>query len=176
MIEGARTPVIRSVASRVALVPPVGFWANKMESEEQMSIGIEEIREARQQWIDAVRARDVERVVALYDPERGRLLGTLDTAATTDRNSPARIREYFEHFLANDAIEPRFPTEIPAGTVTALGDDHAAYSGYYEFLLEKDGEKRVAHAKFTYIYGRGRDGLFIVTHNSGLTPEGIETI
>ena len=42
---------------------------------------------------------EVERTVALYDPEVGRLLGTVDEASTVRRTSIPLIKDYFNAFL-----------------------------------------------------------------------------
>lgn len=132
------------------------------------------VKQARDAWITAVEARDIDAVVALYDPDGGRLLGTLDDAQTPPRSNHARIRDYFEMFLANDAVEARFPAQVFEKDVQRMGPDHIAYHGYYSFRLEKDGQARIAHAKFTYLYRRTEDDrLLILAHNSGLTPHGI---
>jgi hypothetical protein len=139
-------------------------------------ISLGEVRRARQQWIEAVEARDVEAVMALYDASEGVLQGTMDTKATGRREGADRIRDYFEHFLANDRVVVGFPEKIKGEDLVALGPGRVAYYGFYEFTLEKDGQRKVAHAKFTFIYERGENGLVIKLHNSGLTPEGIEEL
>lgn len=133
-----------------------------------------EAQTARDAWKAAVEALDVGRTVSLYDPERGWLLGTLDTGDTTPRQSPARIRDYFESFLDKDGLRATFHDPVADENLQQLGPGHAAHSGYYEFALTKDGQTVVARATYTYVYRRAADGrLLILTHNSGLTPEGI---
>ena len=134
----------------------------------------QEAQAARDAWKDAVESLDIERTVSLYDPERGRLLGTMDTGETTPRRSPERIRDYFESFLDKDALRATFRHPVTEANLQQLGPGHAAHSGYYEFALSKGGRTQVARATYTYVYGRAADGrLLILTHNSGLTPEGI---
>merc|ERR1711907_367407 len=56
-----------------------------------------------------------------------------------------------------------------------IDDKTAVYSGYYTFeLTPKGGRTKIANAKFTYIIHRTpEDGVQLVLHNSGLTPEGV---
>lgn len=126
---------------------------------------------ARKEWINKVEARDVEAVVGLY-AENGILLGTMDTAKP--RIGHEAIKDYFDHFLANDKVTANFPEKITDKDIRQLGLGFVMYSGYYDFILEKNSKVKIAHAKFTYIYKIQKNGeLLIVHHNSGLTPEGI---
>ena len=67
----------------------------------------------------------------MYDPEMGRLLGTVDEAGSPRRDTIPKIREYFEGFLGgNQAVKPMFP-KFDKEDVFFLGEDTAVYSGYY---------------------------------------------
>lgn len=133
-----------------------------------------EVEAAVEQWVASVRRLDVAATVAQYDPECGRLLGTLDTTDEGARTTRAAIRAYFEMFLAKDSVEPHFPAFDPAD-VTLLGEGFASYSGYYQFKIQKGEALTTANAKFTYIFRKTPAGVKIVTHNSGITPQGIVT-
>ena len=60
-------------------------------------------------WVDAVSSLSVESVVALYHETEGTLLGTVDVDDNAVRCGKERVKEYFTHFLAKDAVEPNFP-------------------------------------------------------------------
>ena len=60
-------------------------------------------------WVDAVASLSVESVVALYHEKEGTLLGTVDVDENAVRCGKERVKEYFTHFLAKDAVEPCFP-------------------------------------------------------------------
>jgi hypothetical protein len=129
----------------------------------------EKVARYQQQWIEAVTSMKPDKVVPLYDQEKGTLLGTVDTNETGVRVGAHAILEYFKHFLDRDDVTPHFPpvkeqaVQDYDGTISA--------SGYYTFnLTGHDGSQNVANAKFTYIYDQ--EGK-ILLHNSGLTPEGI---
>jgi len=124
-------------------------------------------------WAEAIRSRDIERVINLYHPATSQLLGTVDESHIGSRIGRDRIRHYFEHFLANDVVEPK----ILNREVIVLSDNIVVVNGYYDFRLVKAGVEKIAHAKFTFIFQRNSEGqLEIVTHNSGLTPQGIEIV
>jgi len=141
----------------------------------KMAVSVKEVEEARDSWIAAVKAGSVDDTVALYDPDIGKLLGTVDTPVENVRTGKDKIREYFVGFLQTnyDTVVPNFPATIAEGDIQQLGPGTVAYSGYYTFDLFKDSAGKVANAKFTYIYRRGSDGkLKILLHNSGFTPAG----
>ena len=174
-------------------------------------VTVQEVEAARDAWIAAVKKGSVDETVGCYDPDAGKLLGTVDLDGErrlpppppkldTDQNiltTPSlsfyrstcvrarvrpgvrtgkdKIREYFVGFLETnyDTVVPNFPATIAEGDIQQLGDGTVAYSGYYTFDLGKGSTKKVANAKFTYIYRRGADGkLKILLHNSGFTPAG----
>ena len=109
----------------------------------------------------------------MYDPEMGRLLGTVDEAESPRRDSIEKIREYFNGFLGgNQAVEPSFP-KFDKNDVFFLSDNTAVYSGYYKFALTKNDVTKDVYAKFSYIVRKTPEyGVKIVTHNSGITPSG----
>ena len=50
-------------------------------------------------WAKNAEARNIDATVGMYDPEMGRLLGTVDEAGSPRRDTIPKIREYFEGFL-----------------------------------------------------------------------------
>ena len=135
-------------------------------------ITTEQVLTARRAWQAAVEALDVEAVTSLYDPECGQLLGTMDTSGTARRQTPQRIRDYFESFLAADAVRVEFHRPVTVEDVIPAGSNYVTYSGYYDFTITEGGIERVLKGTFTFVYRRDENGrLWIVTHNSGLTHE-----
>jgi hypothetical protein len=154
--------------------PPVaGGTTQTLQPDGDMNvITLTDIKSAIVAWVRAATALDVEKMVALYHPEVGRLLGTADDASAPRRSSSALIRDYYLEFLGeNEAVQPVFPAFDPSD-VLFISDDHASYSGYYKFAITKDGETKDVFAKFTFIFRMTDDGVKIVTHNSGITPKG----
>jgi len=137
-------------------------------------ITLEEVQTCMESWAKAAEARDIDATVGMYDPEMGRLLGTVDEAESPRRDSIPVIREYFNGFLGgNSGVKPMFPT-FDKEDVFFLADDTAVYSGYYKFELTKDDVTKEVYAKFSYIVRKTKEyGVKIVTHNSGITPKGV---
>jgi hypothetical protein len=127
------------------------------------------------EWTRNAAARDIDGTTALYDPSGGRLVGTVDEATSIRRNTPEAIREYFVHFLGgHELVTPNLP-KFDADDVIFLAEDVASYSGYYYFVLVKNGQPKKVHAKFTYIFRKTQGAVLIMTHNSGITPTGVVT-
>merc|ERR1719258_612713 len=132
-----------------------------------------EVQTCMETWAKNAEARDIEATVGMYDPEMGRLLGTVDEAESPRRDSIEKIREYFNGFLGgNQAVKPSFP-KFDKDDVFFLSDNTAVYSGYYKFALTKNDVTKDVYAKFSYIVRKTPEyGVKIVTHNSGITPSG----
>ena len=96
-------------------------------------ISVDEVSAARDAWIQAVEARDVHAVVALYDTENVRLLGTVDTEDNKLRNNHHLIEEYFHHFLSNDRLVAKFP-EVTEDNIIQLGPNHVIFSDFFSRL------------------------------------------
>merc|ERR1719331_1931592 len=142
---------------------------------EDKSLSVSDVRGIIQEWIAAAQNRDVDTIVSLYDAKVGRLLGTVDDLSSPRRTSRSLIRDYFNHFLGdNEKVVPIFPKFTP-DDVQFIDDKTAVYSGYYTFELTPiGGNTKIANAKFTFIVHRTpEDGVQLVLHNSGLTPEGV---
>jgi len=137
-------------------------------------LSLKEVETTIQEWVKNAKALDIDATVAMYDPEIGRLLGTVDNADAPRRTSLKLIRDYFNHFLGdNEKVLPFFP-KFDRKDVIFLAEDVASYSGYYKFTLTpKGGQTKDVYAKFTYIMRKTPDGVKIVTHNSGITPAGV---
>jgi hypothetical protein len=166
---------IDRIAAHVTAAPLVGVSASLAPNPVLGGkITLAEVESTIKAWAQAANERDIEKTVAMYDPEIGRLLGTVDEAASPRRTSLALIKDYFSHFLGdNSAVVPHFPA-FDAKDVIFLAEDTVAYSGYYVFTLtSKDGVTKDATAKFTYILRKTPSGVKIVTHMSGLTPTGV---
>ena len=85
---------------------PTARWGHAGGGPAPPPISVAEVTAARDAWIAAVQALDVEATTKLYDTDNVRLLGTVDTEDNKLRNNHGLIKEYFEHFLSNDAVRP----------------------------------------------------------------------
>jgi hypothetical protein len=150
-----------------------GNDAGASQSGEKLTL--KEVETTMGEWIKNAQNLDIDATVAMYDPEIGRLLGTVDLANAPRRTSLKLIRDYFNHFLGdNEVVTPHFP-KFDKKDVIFLADDVVSYSGYYTFTLTPKGgqQTKEVHAKFTYILRKTPNGVKIVTHNSGITPAGV---
>jgi len=140
---------------------------------EDAKITMSDVKTCIETWAKNAAARDIEATVGMYDPEMGRLLGTVDEAESPRRTTIPMIREYFNGFLGgHQAVKPMFP-KFDKDDVFFLSDNTAVYSGYYKFALTKEDVTKEVYAKFSYIVRKTPEhGVKIVTHNSGITPTG----
>ena len=122
----------------------------------------EDVVAATQAWIDAMTSHDIERVVALYDPEAV-LWGT---RSSTLRDTPASVRDYFKILQT-----------VPSSYKVVLGEqririygDIAINTGTYTFSEDREGKPVTRPARFSFVY-RNRDGRWlIIDHHSSAVP------
>src|SRR5262245_65112087 len=85
----------------------------------------EDVAAATQTWIDAMTSHDVERVVALYDPEAV-LWGTRSPSL---RDTPTTVREYFNILKT---VPPSYKAVLGEQRIRIYGDI-AINTGTYTF-------------------------------------------
>ena len=115
-------------------------------------------------WLNAVKSGDPQKVADLYD-ERGVLLGTV---AQNIKQGRSVIKTYFDSFLK----------KRPVGLINSiifqeLGPDHAVADGNYTFELDEGGKRILVPARFTFVVNLGTK--LILTHHSSSTPDGKTT-
>ena len=117
---------------------------------------------ALQTWIDLVSTQDVEGVVGLY-AEDGLLLGTFSDEIRIGKD---KIREYFEFFLAKK------PKALVIESKThAINDNALAVNGFYNFEVDSaNGERELAHARFTFVFQKQGHDFKILSHHSSVMP------
>jgi uncharacterized protein (TIGR02246 family) len=122
----------------------------------------EEVAAATQAWINAMKSRDPERVVALYDPEAV-FWGTVSPVL---RDNPAAVRDYFN---ALRRLPPEFKVLLGEQRIRVFGDI-AINTGTYSSSSVRDGKPTNLSARFSFVY-RNRDGRWlIVDHHSSAVP------
>jgi uncharacterized protein (TIGR02246 family) len=122
----------------------------------------EDVAAATQAWIDAMSSHDLERVVALYDPEAV-LWGT---RSPTLRDNPATVRDYFNILKT---VPPSYKAVMGEQRIRIYGDI-AINTGTYTFSEVRDGKPISRPARFSFVY-RNRDGRWlIVDHHSSAVP------
>ena len=121
----------------------------------------EEVSAATQAWADAVNSKDLDRILALYDPEAV-LWGTV---SPTLRDSAATIREYF----MPGAARPNLKVELGEHRIRVYGNI-AINTGYYTFTDVREGQPVTFPSRFSFTY-RHREGRWlIVDHHSSSVP------
>ena len=120
---------------------------------------------ATQAWIDGMSSHDLERVVALYDPEAV-LWGT---TSPTLRDNPAAVRDYFTLL---QRVPPDYKGILGEQRIRVYGD-FAINTGTYTFIgpaRDAAGKPISRPARFSFVY-RNRGGRWlIVDHHSSAVP------
>ena len=148
---------MRIVFALVSVV--VLFGCQTMQSPESAK---SEIAAATQTWIEGMTRHDIERVVALYDPEAV-LWGT---RSPTLRDNPAAVREYFDILRT---VPPSYKAVLGEQRIRIDGD-MAINTGTYTFSEVRDGTEIVRPARFSVVF-RNRNGRWlIVDHHSSAVP------
>jgi uncharacterized protein (TIGR02246 family) len=107
-------------------------------------------------WNDALKAKDYERVAALYSSQDLSFLPTVSPKFIRDGHS---TKEYFVNFLK----------KLPDGTITQdnvqkYGNDAYLHTGMYTFMTGSDGARQPVEARFSYMW-RKVDGEWKITHH-----------
>jgi uncharacterized protein (TIGR02246 family) len=120
-----------------------------------------DVAAATQAWVDALNSHELERVLALYDPEAV-LWGT---ASPTLRDTPEAIRAYFK------GLPNQLQLRVVLGEQrTRVYGEMAINTGSYTFSNVRDGQPVTRPARFSFTY-RQRDGRWmIVDHHSSDVP------
>lgn len=120
--------------------------------------------EARlQKWVDAVKTRDAETIVRLYDDE-AILLSTFDPKPIT--NQADRLK-YFEKLTKKEGLRVR----IDKAYYEENGDIAIA-NGLYTFQFEEGGKTVSVPARFSFVFENEPDeeGWEIESHHSSVLP------
>ena len=121
-----------------------------------------EIAAVTQEWIEGMTRHDIDRVVALYEPEAV-LWGT---RSPTLRDNPATVREYFNVLRT---VPPSYKAVLGEQRIRIYGDI-AINTGTYTFSEVRDGKEIVRPARFSFVF-RNRSGRWlIIDHHSSAVP------
>ena len=117
---------------------------------------------ALKRWIDLVSVQDMQGVVNLYTND-ALLLGTFSNEIRIGKDE---IEKYFEFFLAKN------PKALVVNSkMHILNEDNFTVNGFYDFEVDSaQGDRNLAHARFTFVFQR-QDGEFkILSHHSSVMP------
>ena len=117
---------------------------------------------ALKKWIDLISIQDKDGVVGLY-AEDSLLLGTFSDEIRVGKE---KIREYFDFFLAKK------PTaSVVESVVHVCNDNSFTVSGFYDFEVDSNnGERELAHARFTFVFQKRGHDFKILSHHSSVIP------
>lgn len=121
-----------------------------------------------QKWVEAVQARDIDRVLALYDEQQSVFWGTF---ADHIRVSRAQAKTYFDRFLSAASLQ----CEVVEAVAHELAPTVVNLIGSYRFTIarEEGADPVASMARFTYTFKLDADSgqWLIVEHHSSLMPE-----
>ena len=123
----------------------------------------DDVARATQAWAEAMTAHDMERVIALYDPEAV-LWGT---RSPTIRADPVKVREYFGILKT---VPPSYKATLGEQHIRIYGD-MAINSGAYTFSEMKDDKEMLRPSRFSFVYRKRGGQWLIVDHHSSSVPE-----
>lgn len=112
-------------------------------------------------WQAAYDSRDVQRIVAQYDPQALFWGTTAKTLAAT----PAAVTEYFK----DAATRPNARVVLGEPQVRVYGDTAVA-SGTNTFTDVRDGQVVARPARYTFVFHRTGGAWRIVAHHSSAMP------
>jgi len=115
-----------------------------------------------EQWMRAVCAHDVARVVRTY-ARNGVLVGTVAQRIKVGR---ADIKLYFDRFLAKNGVRGRFDSHL-----IQPYDGWGIHSGTYTFVWVEGGRSVVVPARYTFVWTDTPEGWRIANHHSSALPE-----
>lgn len=116
-----------------------------------------------QAWVSAVNAKDVDKILSLYD-EASILLPTFSPHTL---RTLADRRHYFEVL----GSRPGFGVSLHEKTVRVqvLGAGHEVISGIYRFHMDIDEEPLVFEARFSFVVDLSKAAP-IINHHSSQIP------
>jgi len=123
----------------------------------------EDVAAATKAWIDGMTSHDVERVLALYDPEAV-LWGTRSPRL---RDNPAAIRDYFNIL---HTVSPSYKAVLGEQRIRIYGS-MAINTGVYTFSETRDGKEIVRPARYSFVYVNRGGRWLIVDHHSSASPQ-----
>ena len=117
-------------------------------------------------WEDALKAKDIEKIVRLYSNKHVLFLPTFSDKLV---NNLEGVRDYFIHFFEKN------PEVISKKGEFIFSPDESSYThvGMYDFEVDdENGSRKVVNARFTYNWEKSADDNWkIIHHHSSATPQ-----
>lgn len=150
-----------SVFSLTMSVTTASFAAVQQENVVCTRLSEQEVQSLFEQWSHAVKAKDLNAVLATYADDAV----LLPTLSNTPRDTHAKIRAYFVKFFQKN------PSPKINFQVIEMGCDWASNTGLYTFDLTVDGQRKSTQARYSYVYELINGKWLIVSHHSSLMPK-----
>lgn len=116
--------------------------------------------EVIQYWLEAVNARDIERVIALY-AEESRLIPTFSPHTLRDEHT---LRSYFERLAQRPGLVVTLHERTLGSQDLAAGIE--IMTGIYRFQFSIDDEPLVFEARFSFVIDLNRPKPILHHHSS----------
>ena len=144
----------------IAALVLVGCATTQQHSHDNDHSHVEGVKAATQSWADAFNSRVLDKILSHYS-EEAVFWGTV---SPTLRDEPSEVRDYFI------PIGPNARVVLGEQNSRVFGDI-AVNSGLYTFSDVIDGEKATFAARFSFVYKRNSNGIWlIVDHHSSAIP------
>ena len=118
-----------------------------------------------ERWNKSLASGDPKVVASMYAPNAV----LLPTVSNEVRDTPAKIEDYFVHFL-----EAKPQGTINFRQIRRFGNDLAVDAGIYTFALTKHGQPVKVQARYTYVWEKLNGEWKIIYHHSSAMPERID--
>ena len=145
----------------IAAVVLVGCASAKHQhSHDKHHSDVESVKAATQSWADAFNSRVLDKILSHYS-EEAVFWGTV---SPTLRDEPSEVRDYFIPIGPNARVVLGEQNSRVFGNI-------AVNTGFYTFSDVIDGEKATFAARFSFVYKRNSNGIWlIVDHHSSAVP------
>jgi uncharacterized protein (TIGR02246 family) len=125
----------------------------------------EEIVAAGEKWAKALASRNVDAILACYDPKAV----LWPTLSAKRHDTPEAIRGYFTRLTAKKGLKVTFGEA--AHLIRFYGKGEVAInSGDYVFSYEDGGKTVSLPARFSFVYRKTPGGWKIIDHHSSAMP------
>ena len=120
------------------------------------------VSQAGENWANAIRNRDPNKIVALYD-RHAFLYATFSNMIDTH----AGLVNYFTKLVKHDNLNVKFNRQ----NIRLYGNNIAINSGLYAFSYTEKGQIVTVPGRYTFVYDKTPNGWMIVDHHSSVMPE-----
>ena len=124
---------------------------------------LELVRNLFNQWNKYLKSKSAKTMASFYSDD----CSFLPTLNKELKRWKEWAKEYFEHFLEKNPI-----WKIIEDEVHEIGNDTYVHHGLYDFEVDwgEKGKRKIAKARFTYIWKKNDEKYEIIHHHSSLKP------